>query len=71
MKKPIDEIQEQFEAVLKELNDCYANAPTTTYKAVTRASEALKVNKDYTFTDEEIDRFLPSSLRGELKGDYE
>ena len=70
MKKPVEEIQEQFENIMNELNECYVNAPTTTDKAVARASEALKVNKDYTFTDEEIDRFLPNSLRGKIK-DYD
>ncbi len=69
MKKPVEEIQEQFETILNELNEYYVNAPTTTDKAVSKASEALKVNKDYTFTNEEIDRFLPESLRGKIEND--
>lgn len=69
MKKTVEEIQEQFETVLNELNECYVNAPTTTDKAVSKASDALKINKDYTFTNEEIDRFLPESLRGKIKDD--
>ena len=69
MEKPIEEIQECVETILNELNECYVNAPSTTEKAVSRASDALKVNKDYTFTNEEIDGFLPQSLRGIIKGD--
>ena len=32
-----------------------------------RATEALKVDKEYTYTEEEIDNFLPPALRGEVE----
>ena len=43
----------------------YQDAPSTTDKAVSRAEEALKTQKDNTFSDDEIDLFLPNSLRSE------
>ena len=43
------------------------SAPSTTQKAVDRATEALKVDKEYTYTEEEIDNFLPPALRGEVE----
>ena len=51
---------------MNELNELYVATPSTTQDAVERASEALKVNKEYTYTDEEIDNFLPT-LRGKIE----
>lgn len=53
--------------LVRETNSIYSEAPITTDKAVKKASEALKLNKDNTFTNEEIDSFLPQSLRKESK----
>ena len=53
--------------IMNELNELYVAAPSTTQDAVERASEALKVNKEYTYTDEEIDNFLPPTLRGKIE----
>ena len=53
----------KYNELVKETDGIYLEAPTTTDKAVERAREALKVKKDNTFTDEEIDSFLPQSLR--------
>lgn len=41
----------------------YREAPKTTSCAYKRAQKALKENEDFTFTVEEIDKFLPASLR--------
>jgi 4-aminobutyrate aminotransferase-like enzyme len=46
-----------------ELATAYAAAPRTSSAAYTRASKALKVNEDLTFSDDEIDQFLPAALR--------
>ena len=52
---------------LKKTDAIYLEAPTTTDEAVGKASKALKIKKDNTFTDAEIDSFLPLSLRRENK----
>lgn len=51
-----DELQESLAAV-------YESAPRTSFKGYTRAQKGLKVSEDLTFSDEEIDQFLPSPLR--------
>ena len=53
----------RYKELVERTDAIYLEAPTTTDKAVERASEALKVKKDNTFTESEIDSFLPSSLR--------
>lgn len=59
----VEELLNEHQKLQKETSTIYLEAPSTTYKAVAKASDALKVKKDNTFTDEEIDSFLPSSLR--------
>ena len=59
----VENLLTKYNALVKETNGIYLEAPTTTDKAVEMAREALKVKKDNTFTDEEIDSFLPQSLR--------
>jgi hypothetical protein len=41
----------------------YQGAPHTNNKAYQTAQQALKELQDYTFSDEEIDKFLPGSLK--------
>lgn len=53
----------KYNALVDEADAIYQEAPSTTDEAVERASEALKVKKDNSFSDEEVDSFLPSSLR--------
>lgn len=62
-KKDVDETKAAYEEILQRLNKLYVEAPATTNKACELAEEALKVKKDYTFADDEIDMFLPKSLR--------
>ncbi|WP_415752724.1 hypothetical protein [Salmonella enterica] len=38
-------------------------APSTNYKAYSMAQKALKELEDMTFSDEEIDKFLPTELK--------
>lgn len=52
-----------YEGLVKEADAIYLKAPSTTEDAVDRAREALKVKLDNTFSTEEIDSFLPDSLR--------
>lgn len=52
-----------YEGLVKEADTIYLKAPSTTEDAVDRAREALKVKLDNSFSTEEIDSFLPDSLR--------
>lgn len=71
MRKSVTEISDKYEQIMEKLNDLYITAPSTTNKAVEKASEALNVNNEYTYTEEEIDKFLPVTLRGKIKGNKE
>jgi hypothetical protein len=51
-----DELQERLSAI-------YKGAPHTNSTAYLQAQNALKNNEEYSFSDEEIDQFLPNSLR--------
>lgn len=60
-----DELQEALAAI-------YIAAPQTNSKAYMRAQKALKYNEEMTFSAEEIDCFLPLSLkRGKQKPAHE
>ena len=59
-------LYEKYESTVHQLDKIYTNAPNTTNKAVEMARKALNITQDNTFSDAEIDRFLPVELR---KGD--
>ncbi|MDT8405324.1 SLATT domain-containing protein [Sulfuriflexus sp.] len=56
VRKTRDELQ-------TELAGIYSSAPRTTPKAYKHASQGLKMREEMTFSDEEIDKFLPETLR--------
>jgi hypothetical protein len=62
-ERPIEALQAERDALLKELHAVYSGAPSTTYKAYKKAQEALQTLEDMTFSNEEIDAFLPSELK--------
>lgn len=62
-EKPIEELQEERDRLLNDLHLVYLGAPSTTFQAYRKAQEALKTFEDMTFSDEEIDAFLPSELK--------
>jgi len=62
-QESIQTIYEKYEGAVQQLDKAYADAPNTTDQAVTRAKKALNVSKDNTFSDDEIDSFLPIGLR--------
>lgn len=66
-KKMVSEIDKEFHDITENLNSLYLSAPSTTAGAVASASKALGPDREYTYTDAEIDRFLPPTLRGPLK----
>lgn len=61
----VQAIYKKYEGVVQQLDKVYADAPNTTGKAVICAREALNASKDNTFSDDEIDSFLPIGLRKE------
>lgn len=62
-QRPLEDLQSERDKLLTALHNVYAGSPSTTYAAYKKAQEALKMNEDMTFTDEEIDAFLPRDLR--------
>ena len=62
-EKPIETLQEERDTLLESLHAAYNSAPSTTSEAYRKAQDALKTKEDLTFTDEEIDAFLPRELR--------
>lgn len=60
---PIETLQKERDSLLAALHAVYSGAPSTTYQAYKRAQEALKRLEDMTFSDSEIDAFLPKELR--------
>lgn len=62
-EKPIEALQKERDILLDELHAVYSGAPSTTYKAYCKAQEALKKLEDMTFSDKEIDAFLPKGLK--------
>jgi hypothetical protein len=65
---PEETLREEYKSILSALHTVYSEAPATTAKAVEEARKALLVKQDYTFSDAEIDLFLPVELK---KGDKE
>ena len=49
--------------LVERLHTVYRGAPATNLKAYRKAQKALQENEDMTFTDAEIDAFLPNELR--------
>lgn len=59
----IDEIRTARDELQLRTSEIYSNAPITSAKAYKKAQDALKVNEELTFSDEEIDFMLPKNLR--------
>lgn len=59
----IDEIRLQRNQLTEDLHTIYTGAPSTNYKAYVEAQKALKKLEDMTFSDNEIDAFLPKELK--------
>lgn len=59
----INQITNKRDELQKRLSNIYSGSPRTNNKAYKEASKALKVNEELTFSDKEIDTFLPKELR--------
>ena len=62
-EKPIEILQEERDNLLNDLHAVYSGSPSTTFEAYRKAQDALQTKEDMTFSDEEIDAFLPNELR--------
>lgn len=62
-EKPLESLQQQRDELVEQLHKAYSGAPSTTFEAYKKAQEALKKFEDMTFTDAEIDAFLPKELK--------
>lgn len=62
-KNTVDELTAEFEELQKQVHIAYQEAPQTSKKALKKAEKALKITKDNSSSDDEIDMMLPESLR--------
>ncbi|MBX9147972.1 SLATT domain-containing protein [Rhodococcus qingshengii] len=60
---PVDDVQIQRDELQAELNEIYQQAPDTSSRAFSAAKKALKLKGEMTFSTEELDHFLPASLK--------
>jgi hypothetical protein len=61
--KPLDALQSERDKLLKELHSAYLGSPSTNAAAYQAAQQALQRSEDMTFSDAEIDAFLPAALK--------
>lgn len=59
----IEEVKKRRDDLQNRLKRLYKCSPRTISKAYTEATKALKECEEMTFSDEEIDKFLPKQLR--------
>lgn len=59
----INQIMNQRDELQNRLHNVYSGSLRTNYKAYDEAKKALKIDKEMTFSDKEIDAFLPKELR--------
>ena len=57
------EARERRDLLQDELANVYSAAPSTTTKGYKAAQKGLQLNEDLTFSDSEIDAFLPAELK--------
>jgi hypothetical protein len=58
----IDTVRRRRDELMAELRGVYENAPPADHQAYQTAAQAILTADERTLTDEEIDRFLPTSL---------
>lgn len=61
--KPLDALQEERDILIQSLHAAYTGSPSTTHEAYKKAQVALKQSEDMTFSEAEIDAFLPKELK--------
>lgn len=63
----VESIRKKRDLFQERLATIYKGSPRTISKAYKEATKALKLNEEMTFSDEEIDCFLPVELRKNKK----
>jgi hypothetical protein len=63
--KKDEEVLAERDRLVVALHAVYQGSPSTTYAAYRRAQKSLKHNEEMTFSDGEIDAFLPKQLRSD------
>ena len=56
-------VRKQRDELLVDLHSAYTGAPSTNFKGYKQAQESLQAHEDMTFSDAEIDAFLPDELK--------
>ena len=59
----LDAYRVRRDKLVEDLHAIYSGAPSTNSEAYQEAQRALKVSEDMTFSDEEIDAFLPKEMK--------
>jgi hypothetical protein len=62
-EKPMEQLLKRCDELIRQLYDVYKGAPSTNDKAYQAAQNALQNLEDMTFSDAEIDAFLPKELK--------
>lgn len=62
-EKTAKELFDEFENLQSSIHEAYQDAPNTTNRAVAKAGKTINESKDGTYSDEEIDRLLPDTLK--------
>lgn len=62
-KESLETVRARRDATLDDLHGVYSGAPSTTYAAYRKAQKALQQQEEMTFSDAEIDAFLPKELK--------
>ena len=62
----LDLIQSKRDSLQDELESIYSAAPPTFAKAYKLAQTTLQINEEFTFNDQEINKFLPKLLQKDL-----
>lgn len=63
----ISDIEFRYKETMQRLNKLYTTAPVTSNRARNRAEETFNREKTNSYDEDEIDRFLPSSLKGRVR----
>jgi len=59
----LESLQARRDALILRAHSAYGGAPSTSSKAYEKARTALKQHEEMTFSDSEIDAFLPAELK--------
>lgn len=62
-ERPFEALAEDRDELLEQLHSVYGGAPGTWFAAYKKAQEALQKLEDMTFSDAEVDAFLPRELK--------